>query len=197
MLWFSAWTTIRHPILKRAVWSQRWITRYTPEAAKYLQYLDICVRITAPQTKWGIRDGDKFTDVAWYVRQNLLAKGLPLQSLQVKKSVPFLHATNQPCLILRWGITPDSRAIRHQGLSSLNLDHNPLSYGAEGVATTSEEGQAQNLREEISDRFGYRVVKHDDATCDGWGELKGINGQRSESKKQSSANVVEEAMCAS
>ena len=101
MLWFSAWTTIRHPILKRAVWSQRWITRYTPDAAEGLQYLDISVRITAPRTTWGIRNGDKFTEVAWFGRPNLLAEDLPLQSFQVKKSVPFLRGTNCACLTLR------------------------------------------------------------------------------------------------
>jgi hypothetical protein len=83
MLWFSAWITIRHSRLKRAVWSQRWINRYTPENAEDLQYLDISVRMTAPRTKWGSRKCEDFEELDWYVRQGLLAKGLPLQAIKV------------------------------------------------------------------------------------------------------------------
>jgi hypothetical protein len=82
MLWFSAWTTTRHPRLKRAVWSQQWINRYTPENIKDLQYLNISVRITPPRTKWGCRKGEDFEELAWYVRQGLLSKGFPMQSIK-------------------------------------------------------------------------------------------------------------------
>lgn len=184
MLWFSAWTTARHPRLKRAVWSQQWISRYTPENAEDLQYLDISVKITAPWTKWGTRNGEDFEEVAWYVRQDLLSKGLPMQSIKVSIIFHSPRLGTRHMLTALQGIPLDSRAIRRQGVGGIMASHNPLSYNVDEVANTSEVGQAKNLLEDISDRFGYKETEQDNATRARWGDLEGLYAQRLASKTQ-------------
>ena len=91
------------------------------------------------------------------------------------------------------GITLDSRAIRRQGLGGLKLDYDPLSYGTAAAAITSEEGRPRGVLEELSDRFGYKKVKYDKATCNGWGDLKRLDRQRLASKNRNEACVVGKA----
>jgi hypothetical protein len=149
MLWFSAWATVRHPRLKRAVWSQRWMSRYTPDSVEDLQYLDITVRITSMRTKWVNRQREDFKELAWYVRQEMLDKGLRMQSIQVSLRVHSLMLRRSQSLTLMQGIALDSRVIRRQSLGCLVACHNPLSYRVDETANISEMGQAQHVLEDI------------------------------------------------
>jgi hypothetical protein len=92
------------------------------------------------------------------------------------------------------GIPLDSRVIRRRGLGGVKADQNPLSYSIDELASTSEMGQARNLLEDISDRFGYKEIEQDNATGSRWGYLEVLHAQRLASKTQNAIGVPDEAI---
>ena len=63
------------------------------------------------------------------------------------------------------------------------------------MANTSEVGQARNLLEDISDRFGYKKSEHDGAIRGTWGDLKSLHEQPLASKARIGGEGADEVIC--